>query len=121
MAGCDRLVLQAERSSKIAIERSTTMAGPIRYESIQEPLDDEERELMDPETWDWESAEVLPGTVYDGVGLRVEFEWNSFQILAVLAERENVTPAELVQRIVLERLAAERLPQDASVGYAERA
>lgn len=29
----------------------------VRYESTQEPLDDIERELMDPETWDWESAE----------------------------------------------------------------
>jgi predicted DNA binding CopG/RHH family protein len=29
----------------------------IRYESTQEPLDDEERILMDPETWDWDSAQ----------------------------------------------------------------
>jgi hypothetical protein len=29
---------------------------PTRYESIQEPLDDEERILMDPDTWDWENA-----------------------------------------------------------------
>ena len=28
----------------------------IRYESTQEPLDDEERELMDPDNWDWENA-----------------------------------------------------------------
>lgn len=28
----------------------------VRYESMQEPLDDEERELMDPDTWDWENA-----------------------------------------------------------------
>ncbi len=28
----------------------------IRYESTQEPLDDEERELMDPDKWDWENA-----------------------------------------------------------------
>lgn len=28
-----------------------------RYESIQEPLDEEERVLMDPDTWDWETAE----------------------------------------------------------------
>ena len=33
----------------------------VRYESNQEPLDDEERELMDPNTWDWENAyEVNP-------------------------------------------------------------
>jgi hypothetical protein len=28
-----------------------------RHKSIQEPLDFEERELMDPDTWDWESAQ----------------------------------------------------------------
>jgi hypothetical protein len=34
----------------------------VRYESMQDPLDDEERELMDPENWDWENAyEVEPG------------------------------------------------------------
>src|SRR5262245_36089913 len=32
-----------------------TMEEPIRYESIQEPLDDEERELMDPNNWDWDN------------------------------------------------------------------
>jgi hypothetical protein len=30
---------------------------PVRYESTQEPLDDIERELMEPKTWDRESAE----------------------------------------------------------------
>jgi hypothetical protein len=40
----------------------TSKAGVKRYESIQEPLDDEERTLMDPDTWDWESAhEIEPG------------------------------------------------------------
>ena len=35
----------------------------VRYESIQEPLDDEERELMDPDNWDWENAYVVePGS-----------------------------------------------------------
>lgn len=33
------------------------MSKPVvRYESIQAPLDDEERELMDPDNWDWENA-----------------------------------------------------------------
>ena len=30
------------------------MTKQIRYESIQEPLDDEERELMNPDNWDWD-------------------------------------------------------------------
>jgi hypothetical protein len=36
------------------------MEQPERNDKLREPLDDEERELMDPETWDWDSAESLP-------------------------------------------------------------
>ena len=97
------------------------MVEKIRYESIQKPSDEEERELMDPESWDWDSAELLPGTVYDGVGLHVEFTWDAFQALAGLAERRRETPAELVRRIVLDRIAAERRLLDTPVGYAESA
>lgn len=32
------------------------MDKPIRYESIQDPLDEDERELMDPNNWDWENS-----------------------------------------------------------------
>ena len=33
------------------------MSQPVvRYESTRDPLDDEEQELMDPDTWDWENA-----------------------------------------------------------------
>jgi len=40
----------------------TAKTHVIRYESIQEPLDEEERELMDPDTWDWENPiEVVTG------------------------------------------------------------
>lgn len=28
-----------------------------RYESLNEPLDEEEAMLMDPDSWDWETAE----------------------------------------------------------------
>jgi hypothetical protein len=30
------------------------MENPTPYEACHEPLDDEERELMNSETWDWE-------------------------------------------------------------------
>jgi hypothetical protein len=40
----------------------TSRPHTLRYESTQEPLDDEERILMDPDTWDWDSAyEIEPG------------------------------------------------------------
>ena len=33
------------------------MKHPERDDSLREPLDDEERILMDPDTWDWDSAQ----------------------------------------------------------------
>jgi hypothetical protein len=30
---------------------------PELDDTLREPLDDEERELMDPDTWDWDSVE----------------------------------------------------------------
>ena len=32
------------------------MKNRVRFDERQEPLDDEERELMNPEHWDWDSA-----------------------------------------------------------------
>ena len=37
---------------------------PELDDQLREPLDDEERELMDPDTWDWNNVQevtVLPG------------------------------------------------------------
>ncbi|MGH2616774.1 MAG: hypothetical protein ACRDJC_16185 [Thermomicrobiales bacterium] len=33
------------------------MKDPELDDSLREPLDDEERVLMDPDTWDWDSAQ----------------------------------------------------------------
>jgi hypothetical protein len=37
--------------------RSAKLKSPGREEPLQKPIDHEERELMDPETWDWDSAQ----------------------------------------------------------------
>ena len=56
------------------------------YESIQEPLDEEERILMDPETWDWEnSIEGVPNP-------------NAGAILSIHPTRDEVIRLESVAR-----------------------
>jgi hypothetical protein len=88
------------------------MHGPIRYESTQEPADDEERELMNPEAWDWDNAEVLPGggrVLYEVSPL---FSSEEYQALAALAEQQGTDPTEAARRIILDRLAAEPRPGD---------
>lgn len=83
------------------------MHPPIRYESTQEPADDEERDLMDPDVWDWDSAEVRPGggtVVFEVSALFSREEYNA---LAELANRHGTDPAEEARRIILDRLTAE--------------
>ena len=88
------------------------MRDPVRFESLDEPLNDEERELMDPDTWDWETAvdaEISPDL---GAVLRVRFARDEFLTLARVAREEGVNPVEFMHQTMLERIgmtaAAER-------------
>ena len=41
--------------------RTDTLNHPELDDRLREPIDDEERELMDPDTWDWDNVqEGLP-------------------------------------------------------------
>jgi hypothetical protein len=83
------------------------MNDPIRYDSTQEPLDDEERELMDPNNWDWDRAEEgIPVSNADAV-LRVRFARDEFVALARLAREEGIGPIELIRRTMLGRIATD--------------
>lgn len=83
----------------------------IKIESIpgttQEPLDDEERELMDPSTWDWESA--APGRTVGTPGAVVQVHFSREEILALtrIAREAGIGPVELMRQSALERIAAE--------------
>lgn len=85
------------------------MSEPIRYESIQEPLDDEERELMDPDNWDWENpVEVI---VHPDFGFIFPVRFTSHEIgrLEPVARAEGLIPHEFIKQAALARL-----PQDVS-------
>jgi hypothetical protein len=75
--------------------------------ATQEPLDDEERELMDPSTWDWESA--APGRTVGTPGAVIQVHFSRDEILALsrIARKTGIGPVELVRRAALERIAAE--------------
>jgi hypothetical protein len=81
------------------------MTDSIRFESLVEPRDDEERELMDPETWDWEStveAEIAPDL---GAVLRVRFSRDEFLTLARVAREEGVNVVEFIRQTMLDRIS----------------
>ena len=85
------------------------MSEPVRYESIQEPLDDEERELMDPDNWDWDNpVEVVVHPDF-GFIFPIRFTGDEAGRLQRVAHAEGMTTHEFIKRAALARL-----PQDIS-------
>jgi hypothetical protein len=73
--------------------------------TTQEPLDEEERELMDPDTWDW--ANPIEGLTIGKPGaiLRVHFTREELFALVDLAREQGIGPVEFVRRTMVERIA----------------
>ena len=90
------------------------MKESIRYESVQEPLDDEERVLMDPETWDWENSEEGVPTPNAGAVLRVRFARAEFLALAQIARDEGMGPIEFIRQTMLLRIARDNRAEDSA-------
>jgi hypothetical protein len=77
------------------------MTEPIRYESIQEPLDDEERELMDPDNWDWENpVEVVVHPDF-GFIFPIRFTGDEVGRLEPVARAEGLSPHEFIKQAAL--------------------
>ena len=81
----------------------TTKTAPL---TSQEPLDDEERELMNPETWEWEKVSQGRTIGKPGAIVRVRFSREEFRALAELARREGIGPAEYIHQTMIHRLTA---------------
>lgn len=90
------------------------MKKPVRYESLVPPRNDEERELMDPDAWDWENAEVLEPVPNPGAVLEVRFEREEFSALTRLAREEGIGPVEYLRRLALDRISAGHVRKRAS-------
>ena len=82
------------------------MSKPIQYESIQEPLDDEERELMDPGTWDWENPAELTVAENPGAILPIRFTLEELAQLEPVAQTAGLTPHAFIRRAALEAVLA---------------
>ena len=84
------------------------MGKPIRYESIQEPLDDEERELMDPDTWDWENP-IEGVTVGEPTAiLSLRFTFDELDALVEAAHARGLSTEEFTKRLVLDAVHVTR-------------
>jgi hypothetical protein len=83
------------------------MNDTTRYESIQEPLDDEERELMDPENWDWENP--VEAVVADNplVSFRIALTREEHKRLAQAARSKGLRTPGFIKFAALEATRVE--------------
>jgi hypothetical protein len=77
------------------------MSEPIRYESIQEPLDEEERVLMDPDTWDWDTLVEVVVHPNPGAILPIRFTCEEVVRLQRLAHAEGMTTHAFIKQAAL--------------------
>ena len=84
------------------------MSQQIRYESIQEPLDDEERELMNPDNWDWE--ELVEGVTVGEprASLTIPLTFEELDAIVEAAHGQELSTEEFIKRVVLGSLHAAR-------------
>jgi hypothetical protein len=101
-----RLVLQTERSGHSAAEEITMKTKAVRG-ATQEPLDEDERTLMDPETWDWENPIEGRTVGTPGAVVRVRFSREEFSALERIAKNAGMGPVELIRQTMLGRIATE--------------
>lgn len=79
------------------------MNQPELDDTLREPLDDEERELMDPETWDWDSAEVLPPVPASSTITEIHLSREELALVDRAAQAEGMTLAAYLRHAALER------------------
>lgn len=71
------------------------------------PLDEEERELMDPDSWDRESIAELPPAANPGVVLPIRLTVDEMTRVGRAADAEGVSIHEHVKQSVLSRVMHE--------------
>jgi hypothetical protein len=82
------------------------MKKQIRYESIQEPLDDEERELMNPDSWDWDNPIEGVTVGEPRVSLTIPLTFAELDAIIEAAHGQGLSTEEFVKRLVLSGLHA---------------
>lgn len=77
------------------------------HPKTQEPLDDEERELMDPDTWDWDNPIEGRTVGTPGAVVRVRFTRQEIAALDRIARDVGANPVELIHQVLREWIAKE--------------
>ena len=95
------------------------MNRPIRYESIQEPLDEEEREIMDPDNWDWENP--IEVVVSDNLIITLEIDLTPEEsaLLSQAAAAEGLPTHRFIKSVALD--AARTRLAETAINHQSRA
>jgi hypothetical protein len=73
----------------------------VRYESISEPLDDEERALMDPEAWDWDNPVEVSVAEHPLAQLPIDFTFDELKIIEQVAHATGMSPHAFIKQAAL--------------------
>jgi hypothetical protein len=82
-------------------QRRGIMEESTRYAALQEPLDDEERDLMDSDSWDWDHPIEVRTVGKPGAVLRLHFSREEYVALSRLARAQGLSTHELIKRAAL--------------------
>jgi len=78
------------------------------HQTTQEPLDEDERELMDPMTWDWEKTEAGRTRGTPGAVLEVRFTRDEMLALHRIAQQSGIGPVEYMRQTMVRHIADHR-------------
>jgi hypothetical protein len=82
-------------------KRRSVMESSVPYGPSQEPLDDEERELMDPGTWDWDSAVDADVAANPLVSFSIALSLEEHRLLARVARAARMTTPAYMKHVAL--------------------
>ncbi len=77
-----------------------------RSQPAHEPLDDEERELMDPNNWDWDTLEEGVTVGESRANLTIPFTFEELDAIVEAAHGQGASTEEFIERLVLSSLHA---------------
>jgi hypothetical protein len=90
--------------------RINRMQQPELEDQLREPLDDEERELMGLDAWDWDTPVDVVVAENPLVGLTIELTLDEHRALGKAARAAGMTTHAFIKRSAL-AAAHERLPE----------
>lgn len=79
----------------------------MNAKNLAETMDQDEREIMDSDSWDWDNVTEGSTVGTPGAILRVRFSREEFRAIERMARDAGIGPVELLRRTMLDRIAPE--------------